>query len=336
MALIADRLPVAPGSLGSPLHPPAFGRYRGAVADVGTSAWDQQPLRRRWQRKAWIYAGVFTSEWSLGVAVADAGYLGMAFLYVFHRPSGRYVEEKLARPFAFASGFQPGLHGPWTMAGGQRSWRITGQPGAGSKGHDTWRLEFAGRRLRCDLLVQGDLPGLTAIAPATSRPFSSTYKVVGVPVTGTLAFDGEPLPVADAFGALDFTLGYPPRETRWNWACLVGTTADGRRFGLNAVAHFNQDLENALWLGGDLVPLGETRFRPGHDRRRDTWHIETRDEALTIAFEPEGARSETIRLGLIASRFTQPFGRFTGTLRDGAATVAVRGHGVVEDHFARW
>lgn len=336
MALIDDGLPVAPGSLGSPLHPPAFGRYRGAVADLDTSAWDRQGLRRRLQRKAWIYAGVFTAEWSLGVAVADAGYLGMAFLYVYHRPSGRYVEEKISRPFAFASDFHPGLHGSWTMAGGRRSWRISSQRKVGPYARDTWRVEFAGERLRCDLLVEGDLPGLTAIAPSRSRPFNSTYKVVGLPVSGTLALDGEPLPVADACGALDFTLGYPPRETRWNWACLVGTTADGRRFGLNAVAHFNQDLENAMWLDGALVPLGETRFHPGHDRQRDIWQIATADENLKIVFEPEGARSETIRLGVVASRFVQPFGRFHGTLQDGGAAVEIRGHGVVEDHFARW
>ena len=147
---------------------------------------------------------------------------------------------------------------------------------------------------------------------------------------------GEIRRYGEVLGALDFTLGYPPRETRWNWACLVGSTSDGRRFGLNAVAHFNQGLENAMWLDGALVPLGETRFRPGHERCRDTWQIETADGSLQIAFEPEGARTETIRLGLLASRFVQPFGRFTGRLQHRGSAVEIRGHGVVEDHFARW
>ena len=335
-------LAAAPASLGSPLHPPAPGRYLGAVADTDTSGWDRSLLRRRLQRKAWMYVGAFTDEWLVGMAIADAGYTGLAFLYCFHRPTGVYVEERVNRPFAFPTGFRPDLHGEWAMTSGRRSWRIRGL-GAHEGGHPArrdWRIELSGERLRCDLVVHHEFAGLTAIAASSAhaRPFNSTYKVVGLPVTGTLALDGKPLPVAHAFGAVDFTLGYPPRRTVWNWACFVGITDDGRRFGLNAVAHFNQDLENALWVDGALVPLGEVRFVPGHDRRRDTWHIETADGALKLAFEPEGARSENIRLGIVESRFVQPFGRFRGTVGTAGtvSTVGVRGYGVVEDHIARW
>ena len=56
-----------------------------------------------------------------------------------------------------------------------------------------------------------------------------------------------------------------------------------------------------------------------------------------MQFTPEGARSERINLGLLASDFTQPFGAFRGVWRDDDGSEhTLTGIGVVERHRALW
>lgn len=318
----------APASLGSPLLMPEFGRYYGAIADTDTSAFDREG-RRRWQRKGWLFTGVFTDDWQLGFAIADAGYLGLAFTYFFERSTGRYLEEKIMRPFAFPRDFPASLRGSWQLGNRSRNWRIDPEM-------DDWRFRFEGKRLHCDLMVRHRFVGLTAIAPSPGRPFNCTYKLAGADVEGSLTVDGKSLTTMNAVGVLDHTLGYPPRNTHWNWACLAGTTGDGRRLGVNLVAHFNDGLENALWLDGTVHPLAQAQFVVPTDKRRSSWHIDTADDILELDFLPEGARAENVRLGLVESRFIQPFGRFRGTIRLDGERVPITGYGIVEDHRARW
>ncbi len=63
------------------------------------------------------------------------------------------------------------------------------------------------------------------------------------------------------------------------------------------------------------------------------WRIRSEDGRVDLVFQPEGQRAQTIDLMLIASRYVQPFGSFSGKLHgvtlDGLA-------GVTEDHVARW
>ena len=116
----------APGSLvdgHGRLQP--FGRYRGAIADVSTARWDRgSRWLRRTQRKAWIYACAFHEDLTVGFAVADAGYLGTGFFYVYDRAHDLRVEESLEIPFAFAEGFEPSLRAAWSFGLGGRRWRV--------------------------------------------------------------------------------------------------------------------------------------------------------------------------------------------------------------------
>jgi hypothetical protein len=53
---------------------------------------------------------------------------------------------------------------------------------------------------------------------------------------------------------------------------------------------------------------------------------------LELSFIPEGVHTEDLNLWLLASRYSQPWGRFVGTWRG----EPLEGYGVVEDHWARW
>ena len=63
------------------------------------------------------------------------------------------------------------------------------------------------------------------------------------------------------------------------------------------------------------------------------WRVQGGEGRVDLTFHPEGFRAQTIDLKLIASRYLQPFGTFSGQI-DG---VAIEGlPGVTEDHAARW
>lgn len=160
-------------------------------------------------------------------------------------------------------------------------------------------------------------PGLTAVSNPPGRPFHHTWKDLGLPATVHL--DGRTL---RGHAGLDVTLGHPPRQTLWHWASL-----DSPDLQVNLVAHLLDGLENAVWTSEGIVPVGQALFATG-----EAWSIRTVDGLVDVQFHPEGARTENLRLGVMASRFTQPYGWWEGSVLGRA----VRGRGVVEEHRALW
>ena len=325
-------LPEAPPALrdvGGRLH--AFGAYRGPIADVSTDHWDRGPAwPRRLQRKGWLYAGAYHDDLMVGYAVADAGYLATAFVYLYDRARRVFVEEALEVPFGFEEAFAPSLRGAWALRGRGKHWRIDPEG-------DGLRFRYDGRRVSCDLRIPSLAGGMTTLAPSRGRPFNQTFKRLCLPATLGARLDDRRFDLDLPHGAaVDFTLGYPPRDTRWNWACLLGTTDDGRAFGLNLVAYFNDELENALWLGDELIPLGRGVFTVGSPADRGAWRVAVPSLDLALTVTPEGARKDRKNLGVLRHDFTQPFGRFEGTFTRAGKALRVTGHGVVEDHTSRW
>ncbi len=130
------------------------------------------------------------------------------------------------------------------------------------------------------------------------------------------------------------------RETAWNWASVAGVLADGRAVGLNLAAGVNETgmTENALWLEGRCIKLGQARFVFDRSNETAPWQVTTDDGRIDLWFEPSGVRRERLNAWLIASNFRQYIGAFSRTVRDEAGnSVPVDGlRGLMEDHFARW
>jgi hypothetical protein len=290
-------------------EPVAFGRFSGFIADPRLARWDAARLwRRRLQRKAWLYCGLYEREHTLGFAILDAGLISVAFCYV------NGVEEKLTVPLGFPAAFSPRLDATWELARGSR--RFSVRPYAGG-----WELRCQGPRLDVTAHVEHDVRGLTAVVPVAGRPFAHTYKSAGLTADARAVVDGKELRLEGRIGAVDFTAGYPARRTFWNWA-----SAAGPGFGLNLCAPFNDGLENAAWLDGKLVPLPPVRFTV------DPWTIRSPDGAVDLTFTPRGERRENLNLGLLVSRFRQPYGRFSGSVLGRV----IDADGVCEDHTAVW
>jgi len=308
-----------------------YGRYAGRIADLSTATWDGSGglfSRRRLQRKGWMYFGAFSPRYMVGYAVADAGLTATAFVYVYDRQTRRLHEQKATVPFGFGAAFAPSPDAEWALRSGAKAWQARPQ-GQG------WSVRFEGAGLKLEMEFHDTGSGMTSIASSLFRPFHHTYKICGMPVRLRVELEGQ-AEDCEASGTLDFTLGYPPRHTDWNWASLDGQTEDGQRVGINLVAHFMNGLENALWLDGELLPLAQAVFQYEPAQLLEPWRIATADGRLQLEFQPEGQRREDISVGLLASRFTQPFGRFSGTLQTAAGPRRIEGYGVVEQHRARW
>jgi hypothetical protein len=313
-----------------PTLPVPFGRYRGAISEVNAAAWDaSQRFRRRLQRKAWLFAGAFHEDAVVGFAIADVGYLGLAFCYYYDRKTKKLTEETAKWPFAFSDAFVPSLSSLWEFRKGQNEWTI--EPSS-----EGWLFCFRGKHLEIALSVVHAFPGLTAIAPAAHRPFHSTYKLAALPSELKIRVEGKDRLHVHSLAVVDFTFGYPARRIQWNWAALCGESADHASVGINLVANFNEGLENAYWMGGEVFPLAQAEFHMGPSRSSDPWNLRTVDGKLELTFLPEGARSENVPLGFIQSRFIQPFGKFQGTLHHAGRVMPIHGDGIVEEHFALW
>ena len=337
------------------MHPPApdsfasdgvvtAGRFNGAIADVSTAQWDGSRglfSPRRTQRKAWIYGGVMDTRFIIGFAIADAGLLGTAFVYVYDRFKQTFVEHKATRPLAFGKNFQPSPQTNWYLKNGSDEWRIA--PLNDTAG---WAFSFNNTTLNLAFELMDDGASISALnnAPSkgNSRPFHYTHKLVGIPARLHLNLNGETHEIMDAQGVFDFTLGYPPRTTLWQWACWVGALDDGRAFACNLVAQTMNGLENTAWLrlsDGDthVLPMAQAVFNYNRADTLQTWAIHTTDGQLRVQFTPEGERSESIHIGAMYSHFTQPFGAFSGVWVDEQGHErALTGIGVVEQHRALW
>jgi hypothetical protein len=332
MTLHRSELVPAPGGLasrsGGAVSP---GVYAGAIDDLSTATWDGScgPLSpRRLQRKGWMYVGLFAPQYMMGFAVVDAGYLATAFVYVYDRTTGRLIEHRCARPWGFDATFAPDWRRSWSLRSGRRYWQID---------HDgmAWQLACSAPGLQLVATVADHRRGISAVSSAPGRPFHHTYKLGGLAAEATLTRDGRSEHVA-ARASVDFSLGYPPRETCWNWASLDGVTDDGQPVAINLVAHFLNGLENALWMGDEVIPLAQAVFRYTPENPLAPWQISTMDDRLSLMFVPEGQRQEHRDAGVVSSRFSQPFGRYSGHLETPSGGQAIHGYGVVEAHQARW
>ena len=302
--------------------PIPYGLYAGPVNDPETAPWSGL---RRTQRKTWLYAGAFSPRYYAGFAIADAGIVATAFAYFFDSEKGLYVEEKATVPFGFNGGFDPDLKTTWKL----KKFSITPDG-------DKLICSYTGNRLEIKMTVTENGKGTTTIASAGDRPFHHTYKNLLLPTIIESKLDGVQINIGGNIGGIDFSKGYPPRNTFWNWASMNAVTESGLEFGVNLVGDFNNGIENAIWVDGEVAQLGQATFIYGRPLEKSNWQIATLDGILKMNFTPLGMRSENINALVMLSRFKQPFGVFSGTVKLNGRDHKFKGYGVVEEHFAKW
>jgi len=295
------------------------------------------------REKRWLFAGILHPQVIAGMAVVRVDTLVNAFAYVYYRPEQLLFEHTLF-------GLPPQLRFDADPINGTASFFT-------ANGFITLGpLSVTGRRpVSMSILSPGksiqveaalgwfgkEESALNLLAPMPKNRFAFTRKAAGFPVTGFVRCPGRRIELNDghAFGIFDWTLGYHRRDTFWNWAAGAGRDSDGRAVGFNMSAgvYLGSSTENAVWIDGQPTHLGEARFEYNPQRPLDPWKVRTADGCVDLVFTPENRRQQNLNLGLIASRFVQPFGAFSGTIRASGGVARIDGvPGVVEQHQAKW
>jgi hypothetical protein len=139
-------------------------------------------------------------------------------------------------------------------------------------------------------------------------------------------------------GGVDFTLGFLARRTAWRWAFALGRTRSAERVALNLVQGFVGPAECAVWVNGELYGVSGGVIDYDEKSPLAPWHVRTAEGELDLRFEPGALHAEDHDFKVVASRFIQPAGSFSGTVCfPGREPLELdRVLGVVEDQSVVW
>ncbi len=313
------------------------GSFRGGVPRVDLSRVGAKGLRGIAQHKKWLYVGLATEDVYVGVAVVRLGYVGNAFVFAYDRASRRMLADyaTITAPFQCQVGDAAGEGCSARLRAGAFAFDMARPPGS-----SVYAIDVRARDLlltaRMDAAAAPD--ALTAVVALPGGRVGTTEKRPLLSVTGELRVGDARLPLDGALGGYDYTSGLLPRRTQWRWAWALGCATTGERVAFNVVQGFLGEAECALWVEGDLFPLGEGRFDFDAARPLEPWRLRTACDALDLTFAPGGAHAERTNLGLVSSRFIQPAGVYSGRVTvPGGGELALAGVlGVTEDQDVLW
>jgi hypothetical protein len=289
------------------------------------------------KRKRWIYVSIHTPDLLLGIAVVRLGYIAKAFTFAYDAERG-------------AIDSAASVLGP-TLA-----------CSVGDDGHNGMSAEFGLPRVHLsiskplgerDILVDVQTPRLEVRArldDSAARSISAiaslggpglvnaTEKRLLLPVFGEAISKGRRISLDGALAGYDYTQGYMPRRTAWKWASVLGRATSGERVGVNLVEGFVGEPECAVWVDDQLYPVGEGQMTFNPSRPLDPWRVTSTCGAVDLEFTPGDAHIESDQLGVVASKFLQAAGRYSGTITiPGRSPLKLDGVlGVTEDQDTLW
>ncbi len=303
-------------------------------------------LVKRFRLKEWQHIAAVHPDIHMSFAVVDAKIAGKGFASVFHRGScqttdyDRLIPGKSARlPDLLWDGHARFEH---------RDLRIEIHNKLAEGRHEIAveaRAEKGKPALSAQLVLHEemrDFRPLVAVLPLPGWMPVYTHKIP-CPVEGTLRF-GDTTYVYERdrdIALLDVHKGFYPVHTFWKWATFAGKDRKGRFVGANLthnVVELDEEYnENALWFSGRLEGLSAVRYDIPSDSMKP-WHLRTTDGRVELTFVPQGMRQSDTRMGPVRSWYKQPFGLFSGTLRDSSGEIhEVKDvFGVSEQHEVWW
>jgi hypothetical protein len=308
---------------------PPYGVYHGKIADVNTDAWDGNKgwwSPRRLQRKAWIALKAHTSELFVGFFIIDAGYSANAFCYTYERASNTYWAKECMFPYGFGKNFQASLTEPWQL-GPYQIWSEQGQ----------WNCSYQHQNIELLLKFKEPHQGISAIFPSSDkRPFHHTYKNVLLPTSIYYKNNTQEYKDTQAIGCLDYSKGYPPHHTVWNWTSFMGKLENGTPIGINTANGFNKEIENTIWLGNTIERLGAMDYPPSTTPIEQSWIMKAKNDHLYLHLQPEGVRHLDINFQFLKSNLKQFFGPMKGKIYHQEIWQNFEGYGFMQYHEAFW
>jgi hypothetical protein len=313
---------------------PAWGSYRGTLERVDIASLARDPVERLATEKKWLYGAIAHEQLLVAFAVVDLGYAASAFAFAYQDGRGLLVDRSyMGVPRLCRVRRKDDRRIDARFVHPRASIRAIARE---SDPEIEVHLGMPDLELRATLDGRGAPPAITAIAPIPRGHVSTTEKRALMPVRGSALVRGRQVPLDGGVGGYDFTHGLLARRTKWNWAFLLGRAATGEPIALNLVEGFVGEPECAAWIGGELFPLGEGRFAVDREAMGREWRVTTAD-GVDLVFTPGAIHQEHRDLGLVSSRFVQPIGTFSGTVRAGGRSLRIeRALGVVEDQDVKW
>jgi hypothetical protein len=265
-----------------------------AVRDLDLSLPPAQMPRFRSGRplKRWRYLGVYTSELMLCVGNARVGGVPQRW-WAIALPDGTLLERT-----------------------------TTGRGGinlALDRASVDARAAGNGEAVSIELAL-GARPPVEVVSPH-GRSYIWTAKRAPVAVRGRVRMDQRTWELDGEHGFIDDSGGYHARHTAWRWSAGVGRADDGRRVAWNLVDGVHdapRGSERTVWVDGQPREVEPQAFAPDLSR------------VGGLTFRRWSVREHSMSLGLVRSRYSQPFGSFGGELPGGL--VLAEGYGVLEDH----
>ncbi|RLC24264.1 MAG: hypothetical protein DRH93_05065 [Deltaproteobacteria bacterium] len=299
----------------------------------------------RFKEKRWCYMGIIHPDIIFGCAVIHLGYISSAFAFGFDRQQQKMTNHSLVFPpprqVRCDQNPENGICSYKSFRG--RLILTHNKKPAPSKIKASFYLP--GKSLKADIEViepENGISPMHFLMPMENSRQAFTSKTAGLKARGKIIINKKTFDLSskNTFVVFDWTHGFYPRQTFWNWACGAGFADDGTQIGFNfsSGVYENGFLENIVWVNGAPLKHSEITFtydskKPGHP-----WQIKSKDDLINLSFNPEGIRSANDNLGFIKSKFIQPCGSFEGSIKtkDNHSFHLSSVGGVVEEHFAKW
>lgn len=296
----------------------------------------RQELNKRLRLKRWQYLGVCNEEVIFGLAVVHIGFLSNFFVYIFDRKLKALKEYNFYQPIGLSTEFTGSLaDGGVSFSAKDISVKIENT-------RDNIKLNASVKNdLDVKLVFTNDIEPLSVVTRAGLKGFNYTTKEAGISVDGSIRLENKYFAVnpLSSTGVMDYNLGFPGRRTFWNWATGSGVDNKKRKIGFNFSCGINETsyTENAFWVGGKIFKVDQVIFKYDDLHLLSPWTIQSNDGKVNLKFYPEGERNSNLYMGLISSRFHQPFGKFSGELIDGKSKYVLDSvSGFVEEHESLW
>jgi hypothetical protein len=328
---------------------PRWGRFSTLPSGIDWQGYDARnhmggrraPWIKRFLFKHFDFYGVVGQGFEFGCGMVRLGLVNSTFAYVHSEDTGLHrVQFDLPLDVGFQSDYKPLGQTQWVHPF-KREHRVTS---VRTEHGRALQFQFGDSFHGAIEMNCSDADTLAMNTPVSNTGFAYAQKTSGGPVSGHVCSDGRVFDVnPDMDGSYhDWTAGYLRRDTFWNWACASGRVSPTEpMLSVNLARGVNETSahENVLWVDGRLFELPLVWFEYDRDQVMNRWRVFSSCGSVDLQFTPHGHVSDHRNLLVLASRFNQCFGVFSGTVRAVGSNQVHRIDGLkgwCEDHYARW
>ncbi|PAU63954.1 hypothetical protein BZL41_11105 [Pseudomonas sp. PIC25] len=292
------------------------------------------------RRKRWNHWCITTPHWMLALTVADFDYVGYGAAYFLDLETGQGSAHSQVRPFARGCRLPDTPIESHAFDHPRLQLKADEQPGRVRLTVAAPDIGSQPLQVSLDIQRPAHLDSVNLVVPFASGGFHATSRQLGLPASGSVQLGQKHYDcvAGQSFAALDFGRGVWPLHSHWTRAAFAAPGGIAGNFG----SGWNDGSglsENALWFGGELLPLDcpiAIEQVPGS--ALPNWRLTSADERVDLIFTPRQRHHARPKFGLFHADTSQWFGHFDGTLRGpGGECVPVGGAlGWLGATHARW